>query len=160
MRSSNRLPGTISSAADLQRRMRTPICLDESITSLDRARDMSPRQRPHRQHQARPLGGLASSIAIHDFCEANGIPVWVRRMPKAESAGRKVALASLANFVKPGDVSPSSRYWGARHRDAGVDDDRRGTMLVPEVCGLGRRRSLTDRKLRCGKRQSVNRNRE
>lgn len=125
--------------AELQRRLRTPICLDESITSLDRARDMVTLS-SGRIVNIKPgrVGGLASSIAIHDFCESNGIPVWCGGMLES-GIGRayNVALASLSNFVKPGDVSPSSRYW---ERDIVTPEwtmSKHGTMMVPESAGLG-----------------------
>jgi O-succinylbenzoate synthase len=99
--------------AALQRRLRTPICLDESITSLDRAEEMVERRsggvvniKPGR------VGGFGPSIAIHDFCAAHGVPVWCGGMLES-GVGRayNVALATLPNFVKPGDISPSARYW-------------------------------------------------
>ncbi len=99
--------------ASLQKRMKTPICLDESITSLERAQDMVTLG-SGRIINIKPgrVGGFASSIAIHDYCEANGIPVWCGGMLES-GVGRayNVALASLPNFTKPGDVSPSARYW-------------------------------------------------
>jgi O-succinylbenzoate synthase len=99
--------------AELQRRLTTPICLDESITSLDRARDMVA-LRSGRIINIKPgrVGGFAVSLAIHDFCETKGIPVWCGGMLES-GVGRacNVALASLRNFTKPGDVSPSARYW-------------------------------------------------
>jgi O-succinylbenzoate synthase len=99
--------------AALQRRLTTPICLDESIASVDRARDMVTlgsgrivNLKPGR------VGGFAASLAIHDFCETKDIPVWCGGMLES-GVGRacNVALASLRNFTKPGDVSPSARYW-------------------------------------------------
>lgn len=99
--------------AELQRRLKTPVCLDESITSLDRAQDMVTLG-SGRLINIKPgrVGGFGPSIAIHDFCEANGIPVWCGGMLES-GIGRayNVALASLPNFQKPGDVSPSARYW-------------------------------------------------
>ncbi len=125
--------------AELQRRLQTPVCLDESITSLDRARDMVTLG-SGRIVNIKPgrVGGLASSIAIHDFCESNGIPVWCGGMLES-GIGRayNVALASLSNFVKPGDVSPSARYW---ERDIVTPEwtmTDHGTMVVPEGAGLG-----------------------
>jgi O-succinylbenzoate synthase len=125
--------------AELQRRLQTPICLDESITSLDRARDMVSLG-SGRIVNIKPgrVGGFASSIAIHDYCESNAIPVWCGGMLES-GIGRayNVALASLSNFVKPGDVSPSSRYW---ERDIVTPEwtmTDRGTMMVPESAGLG-----------------------
>ena len=99
--------------AQLQRRLRTPICLDESITSLDRARDMVALG-SGRIVNIKPgrVGGFAASLAINAFCETKGIPVWCGGMLES-GIGRayNVALASLRNFTKPGDVSPSARYW-------------------------------------------------
>jgi len=99
--------------AELQRRVKTPLCLDESITSVDRARDMVTlgagqivNIKPGR------VGGFTQSIAIHDFCEASSVPVWCGGMFES-GIGRayNVALASMSNFRKPGDTSPSARYW-------------------------------------------------
>jgi O-succinylbenzoate synthase len=99
--------------AQLQRRLRTPLCLDESITSLDRAEDMLALG-SGRVINIKPgrVGGFGPSIAIHDLCARAGIPVWCGGMLES-GVGRayNVALASLPNFVKPGDISPSSRYW-------------------------------------------------
>jgi o-succinylbenzoate synthase len=99
--------------AELQRRLRTPICLDESITSLARAQDMVTLG-AGRIINIKPgrVGGFSASLAIHDFCATHGIPVWCGGMLES-GIGRayNVALASLPNFLKPGDVSPSARYW-------------------------------------------------
>jgi O-succinylbenzoate synthase len=98
---------------ELQRRLKTPVCLDESITSLDRAIDMHTLG-AGRIINIKPgrVGGFGPSIAIHDFCEQHEIPVWCGGMFES-GVGRSynVALASLPNFTKPGDVSPSARYW-------------------------------------------------
>jgi len=126
--------------AELQKRLETPVCLDESITSLDRAIDM------HTLGSGRIInikpgrvGGYGPSIAIHDFCEQHGIPVWCGGMFES-GIGRayNVALASLSNFTKPGDVSPSARYWA---RDIVTPEwtmDKTGMVKVPlDRPGLG-----------------------
>lgn len=99
--------------AALQLRLKTPICLDESITSLDRAEDMVALG-SGRIVNIKPgrVGGFSASRAIHDYCEAQGIPVWCGGMLES-GIGRahNVALASLSNFTLPGDLSPSARYW-------------------------------------------------
>jgi len=99
--------------AQLQRRLKTPICLDEAITSLDRAEDMVTLG-SGRIVNIKPgrVGGFTNSIAIHDYCQSQGIPVWCGGMLES-GIGRahNVALASLPNFTLPGDLSPSSRYW-------------------------------------------------
>jgi O-succinylbenzoate synthase len=99
--------------AALQRELRTPVCLDESITSLDKAREMVTLD-AGRIVNIKPgrVGGFASSLAIHDYCVSNNIPVWCGGMLES-GVGRacNVALASLPGFTKPGDLSPSARYW-------------------------------------------------
>lgn len=99
--------------AELQKRLQTPVCLDESITSLERAQDMVTLG-SGRMINIKPgrVGGFSQSIAIHDFLESQGMPVWCGGMLES-GVGRayNVALASLPNFKKPGDISPSSRYW-------------------------------------------------
>ena len=99
--------------ATLQKRLRTPLCLDESITSLERAQDMVTLG-AGRIINIKPgrVGGFTQSLAIHDFCTESGIPVWCGGMLES-GIGRayNVALASLPNFTLPGDLSPSARYW-------------------------------------------------
>ena len=122
--------------AALQKRLQTPICLDESITSLDRAQDMITlgsgkiiNIKPGR------VGGFSASKAIHDL----GLPVWCGGMLES-GIGRayNVALASLPNFTLPGDLSPSARYWD---RDIVTPEwtmDADGMVRVPRDCpGIG-----------------------
>ena len=99
--------------ASLQRKLKTPICLDESITKVEQAEDMINlgsgkiiNIKPGR------VGGHTSAKAIHDVALSNKIPVWCGGMLES-GIGRahNVALASLKNFSLPGDISPSSRYW-------------------------------------------------
>ena len=126
--------------AELQRRMRTPICLDESITSVDRAEDMLT-LRSGRVVNIKPgrVGGFGQSLAIHDLCESRDVPVWCGGMLES-GVGRayNVALASLPNFRKPGDLSPSARYW---ERDIVTPEwtmDSSGRVQVPlDRPGLG-----------------------
>ena len=99
--------------AQLQARMSTPICLDESITSVDRAEDMIfLKSGKIINIKAGRVGGLSVSKAIHDVCRNAGIPVWCGGMLET-GIGRayNVALASLPGFSLPGDLSPSARYW-------------------------------------------------
>ena len=124
----------------LQRRLRTAICLDESITSVGRARDMIELQ-SGRIINIKPgrVGGFTSSLRIHDLARQHDIPVWCGGMLES-GIGRayNVALASLPNFTLPGDVSPSARYW---ERDVVTPEwtmNSSGTVRVPQnVAGLG-----------------------
>ena len=119
--------------AALQRRLTTPLCLDESITSVDRVEDMLT-LRSGRIVNIKPgrVGGLVAARAIHDRCAQADIPVWCGGMLES-GIGRayNVALASLSNFVLPGDVSPSARYW---ERDIVTPEwtmDATGMVTVP-----------------------------
>lgn len=125
--------------AELQRRMNTPICLDESITSVDRAEDMITLG-SGRIVNIKPgrVGGFHASRAIHDVCRAAGLPVWCGGMLES-GIGRayNVALASLPNFSLPGDLSPSNRYWA---RDIVTPEwtmDDEGMVHVPTTPGIG-----------------------
>ena len=126
--------------AQLQKRMSTRICLDESITSVDRAEDMITlgsgkiiNIKPGR------VGGFSASIAIHDICRSAGIPVWCGGMLES-GIGRayNVALASLPNFSLPGDLSPSARYWARDIVSPEWTMDKEGMVHVPrERPGIG-----------------------
>lgn len=99
--------------AKLQPRLRTPICLDESIVSPAHARWAIEMKacgviniKPSR------IGGLSDSIRVHDLAQAAGMPVWHGGMLET-GIGRaaNVALASLPNFRLPGDISANDRYF-------------------------------------------------
>lgn len=119
--------------AELQRQLVTPICLDESIVSLDRAQDMV-QLKAGRIVNIKPgrVAGHTASLAIHDFCQANGIPVWCGGMLES-GIGRahNVALASLPDFALPGDISPSSRYWAKDIVSPEWTMDAQGCIDVP-----------------------------
>ncbi|MEP6729895.1 MAG: o-succinylbenzoate synthase [bacterium] len=126
--------------ATLQRRMTTPICLDESITSVDRAEDMITLG-SGRIINIKPgrVGGLSASMAIHDVAAKAGIPVWCGGMLES-GIGRayNVALASLPNFSLPGDLSPSARYWAQDIVSPEWTMDDEGMVHVPLTrAGLG-----------------------
>ena len=99
--------------ATLQRCITTPICLDESITGLDTARQAIEMQscqyinvKPGR------VGGLTTAVQIHDICLKAGIPCWVGGMLESGiGAAHCTALAMLNNFTYPADIFPSSRFY-------------------------------------------------
>lgn len=124
--------------ARLQEQLRTPICLDESIESVDDV-ELALQLGSCRIINIKPgrVGGHASSRRIHDVMRARGLPVWCGGMLEA-GVGRahNVALASLEGFTLPGDISASRRYW---ERDI-VDPEfevRDGQMRVPTGVGIG-----------------------
>jgi o-succinylbenzoate synthase len=126
--------------AALQRRLRTPLCLDESITSIERADDMI-RLGSGRIINIKPgrVGGFAQAMAIHDLCARHGVPVWCGGMLES-GVGRayNVALASLPNFTIAGDISPSSRYWEHDIVTPAWEMSEPGRMAVPHGrAGIG-----------------------
>lgn len=126
--------------AMLQRCLRTPLCLDESITDVERAEDMIALG-SGRIINIKPgrVGGFASSIAIHDVCQRHGILVWCGGMLES-GVGRahNVALASLPNFSLPGDLSPSARYWTEDIVTPEWTMDADGMVRVPtDQIGMG-----------------------
>ncbi|HKK28254.1 MAG TPA: o-succinylbenzoate synthase [Gemmatimonadota bacterium] len=131
--------GDLVRHAALQARLRTPLCLDESITSPARAEDMVSLD-AGRIVNIKPgrVGGYAASMAIHDLCRERSIPVWCGGMLES-GIGRayNVALASLPGFTLPGDISPSARYWAEDIVDPEWTMDR-GWVDVPRgEPGLG-----------------------
>ena len=126
--------------AELQRRMKTPLCLDESIIDVTRAHDMIALG-SGRIINIKPgrVGGFAASIAIHDVCRDAAVPVWCGGMLES-GIGRayNVALASLPNFSLPGDLSPSARYWARDIVSPEWTMDANGMVTVPrDRAGLG-----------------------
>ena len=126
--------------AELQRRLTTPLCLDESITSVDRAEDMITLG-AGRIINIKPgrVGGFAVSKGIHDLCQRNAIPVWCGGMLESVvGRAHNVALASLANFTLPGDLSPSARYWARDIVSPEWTMDADGMVHVPlDKPGIG-----------------------
>jgi len=124
--------------AALQARIRTPICLDESIRSLEDVR-LALELDATRIINIKPgrVGGLASSRAIHDECRRRKIPVWCGGMLES-GVGRahNLALATLPGFTLPGDISASRRYW---ERDIVVPEFelQDGAMVPPDGPGIG-----------------------
>jgi len=127
------------SHVELQKKLDTPICLDECI---------------HTEEQARAaielgackiiniklgrVGGHAVARRIHDLCQKSGIPVWCGGMLES-GIGRahNIALSTLPNFTLPGDVTASRRYWEEDIIDPEVTVSSQGTIRVPVGPGIG-----------------------
>ncbi|MBA2479943.1 MAG: o-succinylbenzoate synthase [Planctomycetes bacterium] len=125
--------------AVLQKRVRTPICLDESITSVDKARkaiDLGAcgwiNIKPGR------VGGITNAVAIHDLCAARGVPCWIGGMLESAVGGAHcLALATLPNIRYPSDIFPTDRFYA---RDLATPDMRLSApsvMRVSEDPGIG-----------------------
>ena len=124
---------------ELQKKLDTPICLDECI---------------HTEEQARAavelgackiiniklgrVGGYTVARRIHDFCQQRGVPVWCGGMLES-GIGRahNIALSTLPNFTLPGDVTASKRYWAEDIIAPEVTVSAQGTIRVPTGSGMG-----------------------
>jgi len=123
----------------MQRELKTPICLDESIHSLDDTRAAIELD-SCRIINIKPgrVGGFTESKLIHDYCASMNIPVWCGGMLES-GIGRagNVALASLPNFTLPGDISASKRYYKDDIVEPEFVVSPDGTMDVPTKPGIG-----------------------
>jgi O-succinylbenzoate synthase len=125
--------------AKLQKRIKTPICLDESIHSLDDARKAIEMGAAHVINiKAGRVGGLSSSRNIQKLAAEHGIPVWCGGMLES-GIGRahNVHLSTLPNFSLPGDVADSKRYFVEELIEPTVEVRKDGTIQVPDGPGIG-----------------------
>jgi O-succinylbenzoate synthase len=125
--------------AQLQKRLKTSICLDEVIHNrrdaqaaieLDACRIIN--------IKVGRVGGFSEAIAIHNAASRAGIPVWCGGMLES-GIGRShnIALSTLPNFTLPGDVSASKRYWKEDVIEPAVEVSSQGLIPVPELPGRG-----------------------
>ncbi len=125
--------------AVLQAALDTPICLDESIRSAHHA-EQAIRIKAGRIINIKlgRVGGFAEAKRVHDICEANAIPVWCGGMLES-GIGRahNIALSTLPNFVLPGDVSASKRYWKRDIVTPPIEVTPQGTIPVSDTPGFG-----------------------
>ncbi|HVV67080.1 MAG TPA: o-succinylbenzoate synthase [Candidatus Saccharimonadales bacterium] len=125
--------------AALQALTTTPICLDESIESLNDARTAI-RLKACKVINVKPgrVGGIVESIAIHDEAARHGIGAWVGGMLET-GIGRafNLALASKDNFTYPADMSPYELYYTDDITEPGLLVKPNGCIDVPDTPGLG-----------------------
>ncbi|MFK9118723.1 o-succinylbenzoate synthase [Peribacillus castrilensis] len=124
--------------ATLQAEIKTPICLDESIHSVEDARKaLELGSCKIINIKIGRVGGLTEAMKIHELCKERNVPVWCGGMLES-GVGRahNIALTTLDNFTMPGDTAASANYW---HKDiiqpeVTVND---GVITVPKVAGIG-----------------------
>jgi o-succinylbenzoate synthase len=127
--------------AQLQKQLKTAICLDESICC---ARDASQAVETEACRivniKVGRVGGFSEAIAIHDVCKKHDVPVWCGGMLES-GVGRahNIALSTLENFSLPGDVSASKRYWREDIIEPEVVVDKVGMIKVSNEAGTGYR---------------------
>ena len=123
----------------LQVWFRTPICLDESITSPRLARQALEMQACRVINiKAGRVGGISQAVAIHDLCMSRDVPVWCGGMLET-GVGRasNLALASLPGFTLPGDISATDRYYQEDITQERFTLNPDSTIDVPTAPGLG-----------------------
>lgn len=123
----------------LQARLRTALCLDESILSARHARQALEIGACRVINiKAGRVGGLSEAIAIHDLCVERGAPVWCGGMLET-GVGRaaNLALASLPGFTLPGDISATERYYAEDIAEPRFELNSDSTITVPQAPGLG-----------------------
>jgi O-succinylbenzoate synthase len=132
-------PGDLIDHAKLQREIKTPICLDESILTTADARQA------HEIGSCKIIniklgraGGHQEARSIQAFCSRRAIPVWCGGMLES-GVGRahNIAMSTLEGFTLPGDVSASARYWKEDIIDPPVTVSARGTIIPPTGHGIG-----------------------
>lgn len=123
----------------LQKRLNTPICLDESIrnrrdvlaaTEMGSCRIIN--------IKLGRVGGFSEAIAVHNAALERGTPVWCGGMLES-GIGRahNIALSTLEGFTLPGDVSASSRYWAEDIVEPAVTVSKEGEIAIPDTPGRG-----------------------
>ena len=127
------------SHVELQRKLETPICLDECIHTEEHARAAIELGacRIINMKLGR-VGGYTPARRIHNLCQSKRIPVWCGGMLES-GIGRahNIALSTLENFSLPGDVTASRRYWAEDVIEPEVEVTPQGTIRVPDTPGMG-----------------------
>lgn len=125
--------------AELQKRIRTPICLDESIHSAEDARKAVEMGSCRIINvKLGRVGGYSEALKINEYCSHHQVPLWCGGMLES-GVGRahNIAMSTLSGFTLPGDVSASERYYSEDTIVPPVTVSRRGTIEVPTGQGIG-----------------------
>lgn len=125
--------------AQLQKQIRTPVCLDESIhTSADARHAIEAGACRIVNVKLGRVGGHLEAKRVESVCRERQIPVWCGGMLEA-GIGRahNIAMATLTGFTLPGDVSASARYWEEDIIEPPVTVTQRGTIKAPDGSGIG-----------------------
>jgi o-succinylbenzoate synthase len=125
--------------AQLQKQLKTAICLDEAIHGRRDAQAAAELGSCRIINiKVGRVGGFSEAVAVHDVAQRSKIPVWCGGMLET-GIGRShnIALSTLPNFTLPGDVSASKRYWKEDIIDPAVEVSRQGFIKVPQGAGRG-----------------------
>ncbi|MHC4873679.1 MAG: o-succinylbenzoate synthase [Planctomycetota bacterium] len=125
--------------AALQRELKTPICLDETINHPEKARKAIQMNacgwiniKPCR------VGGITNAIAIHNIAMQSDIPCWIGGMLESSIGGQHcLALSTLPNIKYPSDIFPTDRFYTKDLGSEPMEMSGPGTMLLKDVPGIG-----------------------
>ena len=128
----------LEESAELQRQVRTSVCLDESLESVDDVRRaISLGSFRIANIKIQRVGGFSGALAIYEICRENGIPIWVGTMPElGVGCAQGIALATLPHCSFPTDVEASLR-WFQDDIVAPLLDVKDGYLQPPSAPGLG-----------------------
>jgi O-succinylbenzoate synthase len=125
--------------AELQGAIRNPVCLDESVKHIHDAHAAA-HLKSCRIINIKPgrVGGIHETKLIHDFGQSVGIGVWCGGMLET-GVGRatNMAIATLPNFIYPGDISESARHYHDDIVDPPIVLNKDGTLSLSEAPGIG-----------------------
>jgi o-succinylbenzoate synthase len=131
--------GDLVDHSKLQKRLKTRICLDESITTLRDTRHALELDSCRIINiKLGRVGGHSEAKAIQSFAENKNIPVWCGGMLET-GIGRahNIAMSTLSGFILPGDVSASARYWQEDIIEPPVTVSSEGKITAPTTPGIG-----------------------
>ena len=125
--------------ARLQAELRTPICLDESITSADRARKalkIGAARWINIKHGR--LGGLTEALEVYAVCRESGVPCWIGGMLESfVGQGSSLALATLPGIAYAADIFPEGRLYAEDMAEPPIRLGAPGTVAAPDRPGHG-----------------------
>ncbi|SHI54190.1 O-succinylbenzoate synthase [Dethiosulfatibacter aminovorans DSM 17477] len=123
----------------LQKAIKTRVCLDESIHSVDDARlAIELGSTKTINIKVARVGGLTAAKKIHDLCQEHDLPVWCGGMLDTGIArAHNVAITSLPNYKFPGDLPESTRYWEKDIIDPPMTIDEDSCIAVLDKPGIG-----------------------
>jgi len=123
----------------LQKQLNTAICLDESIRNRrDALAAIEMESCRIINIKLGRVGGFSEAIGVHNAAYERGIPVWCGGMLES-GIGRShnIAISTLENYVLPGDVSASKRYWADDIIEPEVTVSPTGEIAISEAPGRG-----------------------
>jgi O-succinylbenzoate synthase len=123
----------------LQKQIKTPICLDESITSVERAaKAIKVNACQWINIKTSRVGGLTNAITIHDLCKNHKMPVWIGGMLESSvGQGPSMAMATMENIQYPCDIFPSNRFFEEDFSSPQIKLSDRGKITAPNRPGTG-----------------------